>query len=68
MKNNNLYKIIYRQKQKIKSLEKEIKLLKELYDNSQNRNFEMLNFIHKQRNEIEEFKVNALKKFSKNKE
>lgn len=68
MKKNNLYKIIYRQKQKIKSLEKEIKLLKELYDNSQNRNFEMLNFIHKQRNEIEEFKVNALKKFSKNKE
>lgn len=68
MKNNNLYKIIYRQKQKIKSLEKEIELLKELYDNSQNRNFEMLNFIHKQRNEIEEFKVNALKKFSKNKE
>lgn len=68
MKKNNLYKIIYRQKQKIKSLEKEIKLLKELYDNSQNRNFEMLNFIYKQRNEIEEFKVNALKKFSKNKE
>lgn len=68
MKKDNLYKIIYRQKQKIKSLEKEIKLLKELYDNSQNRNFEMLNFIHKQRSEMEEFKANALKKFSKNKE
>lgn len=67
MKENNLYKIIYRQKQKIKSLEKEVELLKELYDNSQNRNFEMLNFIHKQRNEMEEFKANALKKFSKNK-
>lgn len=68
MKENNLYKIIYRQKQKIKSLEKEVKLLKELYDNSQNKNFEMLSFIHKQRNEMEEFKANALKKFSKNKE
>ena len=67
MKENNLYKIIYRQKQKIKSLEKEVELLKELYDNSQNRNFEMLNFIHKQRNKMEEFKANALKKFSKNK-
>lgn len=67
MKENNLYKIIYRQKQKIKSLEKEVELLKELYDNSQNRNFEMLNFIHKQRNKMEEFKANALKRFSKNK-